>query len=257
MRPLIGVPCLAGFGGKSDSSIYYNNQTYIHAVERSGGMPVLIPILTHLDGLDTLLPRLDGLLLSGGIDLDPRCYHEEPHPLLGETNPHLDKLELTLARWALKYDVPTLGICRGMQVLNVVLGGTLYQDLSAEYSGSLRHTNWDLPRNKTVHQMRMKPGSLLEKVLGVSEIPVNSLHHQAVKKIGKGVLLSGYSEDGVPEGLEVPEHRFMLAVQCHPEEMYNDSAAWVRYFDAFVNACVKKVEEKRPAVAPLLSVANL
>jgi putative glutamine amidotransferase len=258
MRPLIGVPCLAALGGKSASPIYYNNQTYTHAVERAGGTPVLIPILDNIESLDTLLPRLDGLLLSGGMDLDPHCYHEEPHPLLGEVNPQLDKLELALARWARKYDIPTLGICRGMQVLNVALGGTLYQDLSVEYNSNLRHANWDLPRNTIIHQMRLKPGSQLEKLLGVSEVPVNSLHHQAVKKPGKGVVLNGYAEDGVPEGLEVPEHRFMLAVQCHPEEMCNDNPVWLRCFEGFIKACEKKVDEKRPmVVTPLLSVANL
>lgn len=258
MRPLIGVPCLAGIGGKSNGPIYYNNRSYIHAVERAGGVPVLIPVLDNLSGLDTLLPRLDGLLLSGGIDIDPRYYHEEPHPLLGETNPHLDELELTLTKWALQHDLPMMGICRGMQLINVALGGTLYQDLNAEYSGCLRHANWDLARNKVVHQMSIKPGSIMEKVLATSELGVNSLHHQAVKKLGKGIVLSGFSEDGLPEALEVPSQRFVLAVQCHPEELYSDDPSWARYFEAFIDVCEQEADEKLKTVVPhLLSVANL
>jgi putative glutamine amidotransferase len=258
MRPLIGIPCLEGLGGKSDSPIYYNNRSYTRAVERSGGMPVLIPLLDNLDGLNTLLPSLDGLLLSGGIDLHPSSYGEEPHPLLGETSLQCDKLELALAEWALSNNIPTLGICRGMQVLNVALGGSLYQDLGSQYPDSLRHTNWDLPRNTLAHTMSVKVGSQLEQILGAGEVGVNSLHHQAIKVAGKGAVLSGYSDDGVAEGLEIPEHRFMVAVQCHPEELYNDNQAWARYFTAFVNASAKKAEERRPTVvSSLLSVANL
>ena len=238
MRPLIGIPCHAGLRAETERPIYYNNRTYANVVEHAGGTPILIPILNDLDSLDTLLPRLDGLLISGGIDVDPLYYNEEPHPLLGETNPQLDKLEIKLIQWALKHRKPTLGICRGMQVMNVALGGTLYQDLNAEVPGCLRHANWDLPRNKLVHRVDVAPGSRMESVLGVRELCVNSLHHQAVKEPGENVFISGYSEDGVAEMLEVADHPFMMAVQCHPEELYMESEIWQRAFSTFVNACV-------------------
>ncbi|HEU5229014.1 MAG TPA: gamma-glutamyl-gamma-aminobutyrate hydrolase family protein [Ktedonobacteraceae bacterium] len=252
MRPLIGIPCHAGLRAETERPIYYNNRTYIHAVERAGGVPILIPIFDDLDGLQALLPRLDGLLLSGGIDVDPRYYQEEPHPMLGETNPKLDELELALTRWALQKDVPMLGICRGMQLLNVALGGDLYQDLESQYPGSLKHPNWELPRNTLIHRVRIERGSRVEKILGTHEIEVNSLHHQATKKIGNGAHISGYADDGIAEMMEVPDHRFMVAAQCHPEELYTDHPVWSRLFRALIDACSITVVRQMEEVSELL-----
>lgn len=241
MRPLIGIPCHPGFRADSARPIYGNNRTYVHAVERAGGVPILIPLLGDLSGLTTLLPRLDGLLLSGGIDIQPLYYGEEPHPMLGEVEPQLDELELALAEWAIREDIPTLGICRGHQMLNVALGGTLYQDLAAQYPDSLRHANWDQPRDTRIHSVIVEPGSRMEQILGTHELLANSLHHQGVKTPGKGVIITGSAEDGVVELLEVPAHRFMIGVQCHPEELYTTDAAWARVFTAFVDACAAPV----------------
>ncbi len=255
MRPLIGIPCHAGVRAETERPIYYNNRTYIHAVEHAGGVPILIPIFDDLDELHTLLPRLDGLLLSGGIDIDPANYGEEPHPLLTSTNPQLDALELAMARWAFDKNVPTLGICRGMQMLNVALGGSLYQDVATLCPNSLRHPNWDLPRNTLVHDVHIDAGSRMEQILGTCEIRANSLHHQAVKKPGKGVRITGCAEDGVPELIEVPGHRFMLGAQCHPEEIYEDVPAWAHLFAAFIEACTKPVT--RLTTEPLQKVEQI
>ena len=254
MRPIIGIPCHAGLRAETERPIYYNNRTYIHAVERAGGVPILIPIFDDLDELETLLPRLDGLLLSGGIDVDPSNYDEEPHPLLSETNPKLDTLELTMARWAFDENMPTLGICRGMQVLNVSLGGSLYQDLGALYPNSMRHALWDLPRTTIGHSIHVESGSRMEQILGTSELHANSLHHQAVKTPGKGVRVSGRAEDGVAELIEVPGHRFMMGVQCHPEELYANDAAWASLFSAFIGACVTPVVRTLEKVEHVMSV---
>ncbi len=255
MRPLIGIPCHAGVRAETERPIYYNNRTYIHAVERAGGVPILIPIFDDLDELYTLLPRLDGLLLSGGIDIAPSNYGEEPHPLLTDTNPKLDELELAMAHWAFDKNIPTLGICRGMQMLNVALGGSLYQDLGTLYPNSLRHPNWDLPRKTIVHSVRIDAGSRMEQILGMREMRANSLHHQAVHKPGNGVRITGCAEDGVPELIEVPGHRFMLGAQCHPEEIYEDEPAWARLFVAFVEACTKPAT--RPITEPLQKVQQI
>src|SRR5579859_150515 len=251
MRPLIGIPCHAGIRSaiaapgqagaqiKVNPPIYYNNTSYIHMVEHAGGVPILIPIYDDLSELNALLPRLDGLLLSGGIDIHPQYYGEEAHPLLGVTNPQLDELELTLARWALQEEMPTLGICRGMQLLNVALGGNLYQDLSDQHPSTIKHSNWDLPRDQIVHTVKVEAGSQIEKILGVREVPANSLHHQAAKEAGAGVYISGYADDGVAEMLEVPGHHFMIAVQCHPEELYREYPVWSRLLEAFIAACTR------------------
>jgi putative glutamine amidotransferase len=239
MRPLIGIPCHIGLRAETERPIYYNNRSYIHAVESAGGMPILLPFLHDLNELSTLHPHLDGLLISGGVDVDAQWYDEEPCPLLGSTMPHLDEMELRLARWAYHNHVPTLGICRGMQLMNVMLGGSLYQDLATQYPNSLRHANWDLPRNTLIHAVKIKPGSQMEEILGVSEVMVNSLHHQGLHVLGDGVVVSGEASDGVAELLEVPGHPFFLAAQCHPEELYETQPVWLRLFEAFVAACQK------------------
>ncbi|MBV9690870.1 MAG: gamma-glutamyl-gamma-aminobutyrate hydrolase family protein [Ktedonobacteraceae bacterium] len=237
IRPLIGIPCRSWQNPKNSRFIYGSYQTYVHALEAAGGVPVLIPLLSDPSGLTSLLPRVDGLLLSGGIDIQPRLYGEDPHPMLGQVDPRLDEFELALVQWAIENGLPTLGICRGMQILNVALGGSLYQDLTTMYPGSVRHANWDLPSNKIVHCVSVKAGSRMEKILGVREVNANSLHHQGVKVPGRGVCITGYAEDGLAELMEIPEQRFMMAVECHPEHLYQDEPVWARLFAAFVAAC--------------------
>ena len=137
--------------------------------------PYFIPTLNAFTALDPLLARLDGLLLPGGVDMQPSRYGEEKHPLTEEADPQLDQFELSLTSWALKEDVPILGICRGMQVINVALGGSLYQDLSDQYPGSIRHSQRDLPRTHLSHHIIVEPGSQVESLLGTQELWVNSL----------------------------------------------------------------------------------
>jgi len=237
MRPLIGIPSQADFRDGSRRPVYCNNRAYVHAVESAGGVPILIPLFKDLSLLDTLLPRLDGLLLSGGVDMQPGLFGEEPHPLADVPDEKLDEIEMTLAAWALQEDIPTLGVCRGMQLLNVALGGTLYQDIDDLCPDSLRHCRREMPRDYLAHRVDVLAGSRMEQVLGTSSFLVNSLHHQAVKQPGKGVVISGCSEDGIAELMEVPGCRFMLAVQFHPEEIYTKEVHCARLFSAFVQAC--------------------
>ncbi len=244
MNPIIGIPCRAGTRGKANRPIYFSNKSYTQAIEDAGGVPILIPIVKDPTNLITLLPHIDGLLLSGGIDIHPDSYQEEVHPTLRETDKQLDELELILMDWALQQDIPTLGICRGLQMINVALGGTLYQDLATEHPGDLQHANWDLPPDKIIHHVQLEPGSYMEKVLGVQEVTVNSLHHQAIKEAGRGVFISGRSEDNVVELIEVPRQSFMVAVQCHPEELYIEQPIWNNLFEAFIDACIQKKNDK-------------
>lgn len=256
MRPLIGIPCRAAVRGSNpEKPVYYSNQSYVHAIENAGGVPVLIPIMKDFDSLHTLLARLDGLLLSGGIDLHPSAYQEEVQATLTETDTELDKLELVLARWAYQEDVPTLGICRGMQLLNVALGGTLYQDLASGHESTVQHANGSLPRNQIIHSIAITPESRIHQVLGVGDVMVNSIHHQAIKKLGKGMTVSGVAEDGIIEFIEVPERSFMLAIQSHPEELYKDYPIWTRLFRAFVVASSQKMDQQLETAPSELSVS--
>lgn len=233
MRPRIGVPCRA----RDDKAFFYINKTYIHALEDAGGAPIVLPLIDNLKALSSCLSILNGLLLPGGIDLDPGTYQETPHCLAGDAYSPLDEFEIELVQWAMHHHIPTLGICRGMQLINVALGGTLYQDIAAQYPGSLQHADRSLPRNTIMHHVSVQPGSLMEHILGQQEVPVNSLHHQAVKDPGAGVVISGCAEDGIAELLEVPAHPFMVAAQCHPEELYKDWHIWANLFQDFIYKC--------------------
>ncbi|HEY0755802.1 MAG TPA: gamma-glutamyl-gamma-aminobutyrate hydrolase family protein [Ktedonobacteraceae bacterium] len=257
MRPVIGIPCQAEFRSGSNRPIYGNNRTYVHAVENAGGLPILIPMLTNLHHLEDLLPRLDGILFSGGIDLQPELYGELRHPATDEGDPQLDEFEVAVANWALQEDIPILGVCRGMQLLNVILGGTLYQDIATQRLNALEHCRRDMPRTALTHAIQVEEGSIMEQVLGTRQVQVNSLHHQAVKEPGKGVYLSGLAEDGLAELLEVPEHRFLLAIQGHPEEIYSQVEPFARLFEAFVQACANIPVPEKVVIPMRLTPASL
>lgn len=243
MRPVIGIPCQADFRAGSERPIYGNNRTYVHAVESAGGLPILVPMLNNLNELEDLLPRLDGIVFSGGIDLQPSLYGASKHPAEDEYDPKLDEFEMTMASWALQEDIPVLAVCRGMQLINVLLGGTLYQDIPSQCSGALNHCRRDQPRTALTHTVLVEEGSLMERVLGTRLLSVNSLHHQAIKDLGKGVRISGRAEDGLAELLELPEQRFVLGVQGHPEEIHGAVPAFARLFRAFVRACASLPED--------------
>jgi len=244
MRPLIGIPCYAHIRVETGRPIYANNPTYVHAVESAGGLPIIIPMIKDLHILSALLTRLDGLLLPGGIDLHPSRYGEEVHPLTEEADLKLDEFEINLVSWALQQDIPVLGICRGMQLINIVLGGTLFQDIGNQYPDSITHTHGHLPRTHLAHQIIVETGSRMETILGTEKVWVNSIHHQAIKDPGKGVRITGRAPDGIPELLEVAGYRFVLAVQSHPEEIYSIEPAFERLFTAFVQACSSRMHEE-------------
>lgn len=258
MRPVIGIPCQADFRAGSQRPIYGNNRTYVHAVESAGGLPILIPMLDDLSELQELLPRLDGILFSGGIDLQPSLYGAPHHPAGDEADPKLDLFEMTIASWALEEDIPVLGVCRGMQMLNVLSGGTLYQDIPSQYPTTLSHSRRDKPRTELTHRVTLEAGTLIERILRVHQLSVNSLHHQAVKEPGRGIRISGYAEDGLPEFLEMPDKRFVVGIQGHPEELYGTVPIFARLFQAFVNACANlpetsdtpEVKKPQPVATP-------
>jgi putative glutamine amidotransferase len=240
MQPLIGIPCYAAKRANSLRPLYGNNQTYVRAVERAGGIPLLIPPLVDEEGLGAVCAHLDGLLLSGGADIAPARYGEEPTPQCEAPEPERDALELALARWALDHGLPTLGICRGMQLLNVASGGTLYQDIATQQPEAQRHPHTDHPRDYRAHTIHVRPDSQLAAILGTTEHAVNSLHHQAVRELGRGVRIVAQAPDGIAEGMEFPEHPFAVAVQYHPEELEQADELSRRLFAAFVRACQER-----------------
>jgi putative glutamine amidotransferase len=235
-RPLIGLTTAL----RQDSPGIMSagiRRTYVQAVLDAGGLPVLIPPAPE-DVLHDIFSRLDGLLLPGGVDVAPAHYGEAPHPKLGAVEPERDNLELAMCRLALANDKPLLAICRGIQVMNVVMGGTLYQDIPSQYQTAITHaSDLSLARNYIAHNVLIDPGSRLATLVGSEPIAVNSWHHQSLKDIGRGLVVTGRASDGIVEAAEVPEHRFAVGVQFHPEDLYPTSERTQQLFRGFVLAC--------------------
>ena len=189
-------------------------ERYLEAVRAGGGMPVILAPVDP-ESVDTLLGRLDAVCLSGGPDLHPSAYGVLPHPELGPTEPDLDSFELALARAAVARGLPVLGICRGMQVLNVALGGTLHQHLP-DLDGGLNHRQ-ARTSGEPSHRVTLARDSRLTKVLGRRFLEVNSFHHQGVHALGRGLVMAASAPDGLVEAIEAPGRRFTFGVQWHAE----------------------------------------
>lgn len=212
---------------------------YVRAVERAGALPVLLPPLASGgEAASAFLRLVDGLLLAGGGDVDPQYFEEEPVAQLGQVDPERDLLELALAREALAERVPVLGICRGIQVLNVAAGGSLYQDIPSQVRGAFQHYQ-RAPRWHGTHTVHLEPGSQVARILGVEELRVNSFHHQSVKMVAPGFRVSAKSRDTVVEAIESKAHPFALGVQWHPEGMIDRQPAALRLFRALVEAAAE------------------
>jgi putative glutamine amidotransferase len=207
--------------------------TYLKAIEAAGALPLVIPPLAH-DAVEPLLDRLDGMCLSGGPDLDPELYGARPHPELGPVEADLDRFELAIARRADARQMPILAICRGMQALNVVRGGTLNQHIP-DLPGVIPHRQRE-PGDVPTHRIRICPDTRLERVLGVRELDVNSFHHQAIERLGQDLEETATATDGTVEAVEDPSRHYVIGVQWHAEAMTNRETE-ARLFESFVEAC--------------------
>lgn len=217
MKTVIGVT--SSFDVEKDTQVLPAN--YTRAVESSGGIPFLIPAALSPALADEILSRVNGLLLSGGYDVDPQWFGENPHPKLGTVSPERDNLEISLARGALQKNIPILAICRGLQLLNVAAGGTLYQDIHDQVPGSLKHRQ-DAPRWYGTHEILIEKDCLLAQVLGTTRLRVNSFHHQSVKAVAPHFKITATAPDGIVEAIEPVSSKLpVLAVQWHPEGMFD------------------------------------
>lgn len=243
-KPLIGITCnydqQDGWGASTGLIVSgqdgsYVASDYVYALEKAGATPVLIPQCADFESLKPLLELLDGVLVSGGHDVGPEHYNAFPKGYCGKISPRRDAQDLAVARYALKSGLPLLGICRGVQILNVAAGGTLYQDLEKEGNFE-NHFGDKYPRNYPWHSISLAEGSALKKIFGKETLKVNSFHHQAVRDTVPGVKTAAVSSDGVIEAIEVGDHKFAVGVQWHPEMMF-DSEEQMRLFRAFVEAC--------------------
>jgi putative glutamine amidotransferase len=234
-KPLIGITSTVNTkeNGNKFSDAYV---PVVTAVARAGGLPIVIAPVLDAEVLRAIYDRVDGILLPGGGDVQPVLYNAEQHPATTRIVPERDETELQLARWAVEDNRPLFGICRGHQVINVALGGTLVQDIPSQIETTLLHDQSDVkPRGETTHEVAIDSSSHLADLLGKTTIRVNSLHHQSNDRPGELVRFSAQAVDGINEALEIPDRRFALSVQWHPEDMVNDKDAQT-LFSAFVQA---------------------
>ena len=223
------------------SPIYGAKQAYLQAILRAGGLPLVVAPHLPAEDLQALIGLGDGFLLCGGGDVEPFRYGGQRYARLAGLEPQRDGFELHLLPLILEADKPLLAICRGVQVLNVALGGTLICDIASELPQAGKHDYFPgFKRDRVVHDVNIEPKALLAEVLGVNKVGTNSLHHQALDKVGTGLVVNARTDDNLIEGVEMPSKRFVLGLQWHPECM-PESHQMQQLFAAFINACSGKV----------------
>lgn len=237
MAKIVGITCSTLPATENAVTRQSLNRTYVWAIEQAGGVPVILPVTREPDVIARYLGVIDGLLLSGGVDIAPERYGQTPHPCLGEVDADRDATELPLIQDALAQDVPIFAICRGVQALNVAMGGTLYQDLPAERPSDILHqqATRKMPRHEFSHSIAIAD-SRLRGIVGAGEMETNSFHHQALREVANGLVETAHASDGVIEAVESPAHRYVVGVQFHPEDTAPRDERSRRLFEAFVAA---------------------
>ena len=234
-QPLIGITVTQDTPANSQA-IDRISVDYTRAIARAGGSPVLLPTDFPVDELENLRDHLDGILLTGGGDVDPIRYRGKQDSHLMMVSTQRDELEIALAKLAIKTNWPIFGICRGVQVMNVTLHGTLYTHLPTQINSKFDHnTPYDQGRDMIAHEVTIEAGTHLAEIVGKAKIPTNSFHHQATREVAPGLKVSARTTDNLVEGLELPDHRFFLGVQWHPECLHNYPEHQA-LFKAFVEA---------------------
>jgi len=237
MTPIIGVTgCYQVFPSPLFHTVerYYINRSYLDAVKLNGGLPLPIPILDDPEHMETYLDMCDGLLLPGGWDVDPALFGEDPHRKLGVVQPDIDRYEIELLQLAFKKKMPILGICRGEQVINVAKGGTLFQDIHEQSESETLLHQQTYRGSIGIHRITVEEGSLLSEILGSTEARTNSMHHQAVKDCGEGLVVTARTSDGIVEAIESTD-RTIIGVQWHPELLIHTQEEMNGLFNYFIH----------------------
>jgi putative glutamine amidotransferase len=238
--PLIGItPDLRTRTSSQDrrEPLILLQERYTRAILRARAIPLVLPITSSRAAIREILQRLDGVVVSGGnFDIDPRRYGEEPMEGLGELKEERTEFELELISSALRRDLPVLGVCGGAQAINVALGGSLYQDIATQIRDAVEHQQGAV-KDQGGHRIKIHAGTRLRRIVGRESLEVNTTHHQAVKKLGKDLIVDATAEDGIIEGIESQGHSFVLGVQWHPEFLTHKDATQRKIFASFVSAC--------------------
>lgn len=243
-RPIIGVTTqtlhsIDGIPEGLPQSVVMNQRYYV-AVTLVGAAPILIPLLDdEPEALRAVYEVCDGIMIPGGVDMDPERFGEEPHAKLGRIDPARDRVELQLTEWAVEDKRPLLGLCRGLQVINVALGGTLYQDLDDQYPNAIKHDyfpTYGFERDHLAHDVALTRGSRLRHLYEKDRIPVNSMHHQGIKTLAPSLVASAVAPDGLIEAAESTNDHFLVGVQWHPEVFELTDPNTRHVFREFINA---------------------
>lgn len=213
----------------------YVNKDYVDAVNKAGGVPLLLPPVEDAETVCRYVRLCDGFILSGGGDINPALYGEIPHPKLEEFHSILDRSQWLLTQEILRADKPLLAVCRGVQLLNVVQGGSLWQDVSAIDHPVMLHSQFS-PRGDLFHPVDIAQDSILHRLFG-DKLEVNSFHHQCLKDPGKGLEITATAPDGIIEAVEMPDHRFVIGIQWHPEMLLTASDTMLPLFRQLMLAC--------------------
>jgi putative glutamine amidotransferase len=242
-------PKIAIIVGAEELSLPNARAKYRGAVEQAGGDPVLVPPPRYLASVPELLERFDGVLLPGGADVDPELYGGRSHPSVTPAPEGVDQFQMEAARAARRAGIPTFGICRGVQVMNVAFGGTLYEDIDAQHRSpagpKLRHVQTpDFARDETTHRVEVTPGSKLSSVLGAISLDTNSLHHQALRRVAADLKPVATTHDGIVEAVEIAEHPFFIGVQWHPEELAARDEPSRALFSGFVAKASERAQRR-------------
>ncbi|MEX0781557.1 MAG: gamma-glutamyl-gamma-aminobutyrate hydrolase family protein [Dehalococcoidia bacterium] len=242
MRPLIAITTGSGPGRAGERASI--GAAYLNAVQGAGGLPVILPPQLDGTGLSQLMGQVQALILTGGGDIDPERYGEDRHEKTDGVSAERDELEATATKIALERGMPVLAICRGLQMLNVTLGGSLFQDVPSEFATEINHaqTSGDAPaeRSDVTHGVTIEEGCRLAALVGATSLEVNSMHHQSVNRLGSGLRPVAWAPDGVVEGLELPGNgRFVVAVQWHPEELVGTHEHARRLFEALIEQAAR------------------
>ncbi len=249
MKPIIGITPDYNAGDREDMGgkepTYFLRARYVQAIEDAGGLPILFPLVTNARQQRQLLAQVDGLLVTGsGSDLDPKLYGERQSVPFRQMSPLRSHLELSMSKLAYKSHLPTLGICGGMQSMNVALGGTLIQDIAVQHSTDIDHLpSWSATKN--AHSIVIDQNTLLHRIVGKSKIRVNSSHHQSVKNVPGRIATSAVASDGVIEAIEALAHPFFLGVQWHPEFLYKRDPLQKKLFQALIKFAKSRAKMNR------------
>lgn len=232
MRKIIGLIPLYD----DERTSYWMLPGYMKMIEELGGFPVMLPLTTDQKELSQVLYICDGIIFTGGQDIEPALYHTRKSDECGSCCKERDKMEAYLFERAMFQDKPVLGICRGIQLMNVMLGGTLYQDLKKEHPSMVEH-HMQAPYDRPVHIVNVIEHTMLADLIGAGYYPVNSYHHQAIRDIAQTAEVMAVSEDGLIEAISVPGQRFAVGVQWHPELIYTKDEKSKKLIQAFIGAC--------------------